>query len=121
MIRCVDLDALLVAELPELAADRAEYDRRRQEDAEFRQSFFSYSFVPTLQAALDRHIEPFCAKAFSLLERLVAEGDGDLQTTLQDEFFGYGPACEKWMRRALPWMGPQTRELAEKQNSERTQ
>jgi hypothetical protein len=112
MIHAADLDALLVQALPELESDRIEYERRRGEDPEFTQSFFSYSFVPTLQVALDQNIEDFCHRAFVLIEQLVGEGDGEVQAKLRDEFFAYGPACEKWMKRAQPRMGPKTRKTA---------
>lgn len=106
MISAADLDAVLVAELPELASDRAEYEKRRGEDPEFSQSFFSYSFVPTLQVALDRNVEDFCSRAFALIETLLGEGDEAVRKILREEFFEYGPACEKWMKRAGPRMGP---------------
>jgi len=112
MITAAELDALLVVALPELAADRGTYEKRRQEDFEFTQSFFSYSFVPTLQVALDQNVEDFCLRAFALIEKLVTEGDEDVQAILRDEFFEYGPACEKWMKRARPQMGMRTRTVA---------
>ncbi len=112
MIAAADFDAVLVEALPELAADRSAYERRRIEDAEFVQSFFGYSFVPTLQAAIDRNVEDFCARAFAMIERLVREGDPEVQAILRDEFFDYGPACEKWMKRAESRMGPLTRGAA---------
>jgi hypothetical protein len=117
MIRLAEVDALLAHELPELASDRADYETRRSADLEFSQSFFSYSFVPTLQAALDQNVHPFCERAFKVIERLVTEGDPALLAVVREEFFDYGPACEKWMRRALPLMGPRTRALAESKES----
>jgi hypothetical protein len=114
MIAASELDASLVAALPELAADRGAYEKRRQEDFEFTQSFFSYSFVPTLQVALDQNVDDFCMRAFALIERLTAEGDAEVQTILREEFFEYGPACEKWMKRAHARMGPLTRRTATK-------
>jgi hypothetical protein len=113
MIRLTELDTVLVHALPELASDRADYETRRSQDPEFTQSFFSFSFVPTLQAALDRGVHPFCEKAFRLIEQLVVEGAPELKALLHEEFFDYGPACEKWMVRALPLMGSHTRDLAE--------
>lgn len=112
MIATAELDALLVEALPELAADREAYEKRRREDFEFTQSFFSYSFVPTLQVALDQNVEDFCLRAFALIEKLVTEGDDEIRAILRDEFFEYGPACEKWMKRARPQMGKHTRAAA---------
>jgi hypothetical protein len=112
MIHASEIDATLIEALPELASDRALYERKRMEDREFTQSFFSYSFVPTLQVALDRSLEDFCARAFGVLERLVQEGDDAVQAILRDQFFEYGPACEKWMKRAELRMGPLTRKAA---------
>ncbi len=117
MIRAAELDALLVEALPELANDRTDYARRQAQDPEFMQSFFSYSFVPTLQAALDRNLALFSQRAFTLVEQLVTEGDEELLNLLKQEFFDYGPACEKWMQRTLSYMGPHTRALALAQNS----
>ena len=114
MIHLADIDTQLVEALPELAGDRTEYERRRKEDPEFSQSFFSYSFVPTLQAALDRDVRSFSDRAFALLEELVTRGDEGVGELLREEFFEYGPACEKWMRRALPQMGLRTRALAQR-------
>lgn len=112
MISAADLDAVLIEALPELASDREPYLRQRSNDPEFVISFFSYSFVPTLQVALDRHLDDFCTRAFALIERLLEEGDREVRAILQDEFFDYGPACEKWMRRAGANMGPRTRKAA---------
>ncbi len=112
MISLRDLDTELITALPELASDRAEYDRRQRSDPEFSQSFFGYSFVPSLQVALDRNLDDFCQRAFTLIERLVGDGDADVQALLREEFFAYGPACEKWMKRAEPRMGPLTRKAA---------
>ena len=112
MIAIGDLDRVLVEALPELASDREAYQRRRIEDPEFQQSFFSYSFVPTLQVALDQGIEHFTRRAFALIERLLSEGDPDVQQILREEFFEYGPACKKWMRRVGGYMGPRTRAAA---------
>lgn len=109
MIGLRDLDTELVTTLPELVADRAEFDRKKRSDPEFSQTFFGYSFVPTLQVALDRNLDDFCNRAFALIERLLAEGDPDVQVLLREEFFDYGPACEKWMKRAGHRMGPLTR------------
>lgn len=117
MVSVGELDDVLVQALPELASDRADYEARRADDSEFTQSFFSYSFVPTLQVALDQGVYPFCERAFKLIEQLVIEGDHDLLALLREEFFDYGPACEKWMRLALPLMGPRTRALAEGQEN----
>ena len=114
MIRVAELDALLMKALPELEADHAEFQRRRSEDLEFTQSFFGYSFVPTLQAAMDRDVRRFSERAFALIETLVVEGDEDVIGLLRGEFFDYGPACEKWMRRGEPFMGPRARELAQR-------
>jgi hypothetical protein len=108
-----DFNAVLVEALPELAADRLAYERRRIEDAEFVQSFFSYSFVPTLQAAIDQNVEDFCMRAFAMIERLVHEGNPEVQAILRDEFFDYGPVCEKWMKRAEWRMGELTRKAAQ--------
>ncbi len=119
MIRFAELDARLVDALPELAGDRVEYERHCKQDPEFQQTFFSYSFVPTLQAALDRDVRSFTERAFALLERLVTQGDEALRALLREEFFAYGPACDKWMRRALSHMGPQTRALAEQASPEK--
>lgn len=112
MIHAAEVDTLLVSALPELASDRAAYEQQRLHDPEFTQSFFSYSFVPTLQVALDQEVEDFCLRAFALIEQLVREGDAEVQTLLREEFFEYGPACEKWMKLAAPRMGPNTREAA---------
>jgi hypothetical protein len=112
MIATAELDALLVEALPELAADREAYEKRRREDFEFTQSFFSYSFVPTLQVALDQNVDDFCDRAFALVERLVTDGDSEVQTILREEFFEYGPACEKWMKRACSRMKMHTRAAA---------
>ncbi len=112
MITLTNLDARLIEVLPELAHDLSEYRARCAADTEFEQSFFGYSFVPTLQAALDRDMKDFCRRAFVLLEELVSSGDPEVQILLEDEFFAYGPACEKWMRRAVPQMGPRTRAKA---------
>lgn len=117
MISADQLDDLLVQALPELASDRDDYEARRAADPEFTQSFFNYSFVPTLQAALDQGVQPFCKRAFKLIEQLVTEGDPALLVIVSEEFFDYGPACEKWIRRALPLMGPRTRALAESKES----
>jgi hypothetical protein len=112
LIAAADFDAVLVEALPELVADRSAYERRRIEDPEFAQSFFSYSFVPTLQSAIDQNVEDFCVRAFAMIERLVHEGDPEMQAILRDEFFNYGPVCEKWMKRAGSRMGPLTRKAA---------
>lgn len=109
MIRSSDLDELLIRELPELAEDRVTFQQRRDDDPEFTQTFFSYSFIPTLQSALDRKVEDFCRRAFALIERLVQEGDADVQRLLREEFFDYGPVCDKWMKKAEAWMGPDTK------------
>jgi hypothetical protein len=109
MITAAELDSVLVDALPELASDRAVCEERRRTDTEFLQSFFGYSFIPTLQVALDRQMNDFCRRAFALIERLVHEGDADVQRILQDEFFAYGPACEEWMKKAQSWMGPDTK------------
>ncbi len=106
MISAADFNRVLVEALPELGSDCAVYEKRRSEDPEFLQSFFSYSFIPTLQVALDQHVEDFCHRAFSVVERLLVEGDAEVQAILADEFFDYGPACEKWMRRAHEFIGP---------------
>ncbi|ABF43104.1 hypothetical protein Acid345_4104 [Candidatus Koribacter versatilis Ellin345] len=112
MISAADLNRGLVEALPELASDREAYEQRRLEDPEFLQSFIGYSFIPTLQVALDQNVDDFCRRAFALIERLLAEGDDDVQAILRDEFFDYGPACEKWMRHAGTLMGPLTRKAA---------
>jgi hypothetical protein len=116
MIPLAQLDAVLLRTLPELASDRSDYEAYRAKDPEFTQSFFSYSFVPTLQAALDQGVYQFSERAFKLIEQLVIEGNPELIALLREEFFDYGPACEKWMRRALPLMGPRTRALAESED-----
>jgi len=105
-----DLNRVLVEALPELASDREAYDRRRIEDPDFSQSFLGYSFIPTLQVALDQNVEAFCRRAFALIERLLAEGDVEVQAILRDEFFDYGPACEEWMKRAASHFGPLARQ-----------
>lgn len=112
MIRASELNDFLTAALPELAADRSSFEQRRSEDPEFTQTFFSYSFIPTLQSALDRNIEEFCRRAFTLVETLVREGDADVQHILREEFFDYGPVCDKWMKKAQAWMGPDTKGTA---------
>jgi hypothetical protein len=112
VIAAADFDSMLVEALPELAADRSAYERRRLEDPEFMQSFFSYSFVPTLQVAIDQNVEDFCVRAFAMIERLVYEGDPQVQAILRDEFFDYGPVCEKWMKRTGSRMGPLTRKAS---------
>lgn len=113
MITSEDLNEALIKELPELADDLVAYDQRRSEDPEFMQSFFSYSFIPTLQVAIDQNIEDFCQRAFALIERLLTEGDTNVQVILREEFFDYGPACEKWMKRAGHHMGRMTRAAAQ--------
>jgi len=112
VITVAELDAALLGALPELAQDHIQYHRNVAQDPELSQSFFSYSFVPTLQVAIDRQLVPFCERAFTLIERLIADGDHDVRALLRDEFFGYGPSCEKWMKRAAGYMGPQTLALA---------
>lgn len=113
MIRVAEVDALLVKALPELGPDCAEYEGRRSEDPEFTQSFFGYSFIPTVQAAMDQDVRSFCERAFDLIENLVVEGDEEVIALLREEFFEYGPACEKWMRKGDRFMGPKTRALAQ--------
>jgi hypothetical protein len=112
VITLEELDRTLIEALPELASDRSAYEQRRVEDPEFTQRFFSYSFIPTLQVALDQNIDDFCARAFVLIERLLIEGDAEVQAILREEFFDYGPACEKWMKRAEYRMGARTRQAA---------
>jgi hypothetical protein len=109
VIAARDLNAALVEALPELGDDFEAYRRKRVEDPEFTQSFFNYSFLPTLQVALDQNVEYFSARAFALIEQLILEGDADIQAILRDEFFDYGPVCEKWMKRARSGMGDLTR------------
>lgn len=116
MIRLEELDRLLVEALPELAVDRAEYERRRNTDPEFTQTFFGYSFVPTLQAAIDQNVMPFCQRAFALIEKLVVEGDEGVAGVLEGEFFEYGPACQKWMRKGEGFMGQKTRQRAQRRS-----
>ena len=112
MIRAIDLNDFIIAALPELAPDLPAFNRRRLDDPEFTQTFFGYSFIPTLQSALDRNVEDFCRRAFALIERLVREGDAGVQRILRDDFFHYGPACDKWMKKAGSWMGPDTKGTA---------
>ncbi len=109
MISVTQLDRVVVETLPELASDWQAYGRRRIEDPEFQQSFLSYSFIPTLQVALDQNVEDFCRRSFALIERLLSDGDEEVQSILRDEFFDYGAACEKWMQRAGGYLGPLAR------------
>ena len=111
MIRAGELNDVLVQTLPELSTDWKTYTARKHRDREFQQSFFGYSFVPTLQVALDQHVEDFCRRAFALIERLLADGDPEVQAIVRDEFFEYGPACEKWMKRAGTYLGPLARKV----------
>ena len=119
MIAARDLDKTLVEALPELAGDFEVYRKKRIKDPEFAQSFFNYSFLPTLQVALDQNVDNFCARAFAFVELLVQDGDQDLQALLQEEFFAYGPVCQKWMKRAGSRMGPLTRAKVQAQGIER--
>lgn len=105
-IRLSELNHFLLHALPELRSDLDAFERLRAEDPEFTQSFFGYSFIPTLQAALDRGVEDFCRRAFLVIEELVISGDHDVRHQLDEELFSYGPRCESWMRRAGPYMGP---------------
>ncbi len=111
-VSLTNLNATLLRALPELVPDIDVYHRLKSEDPEFTQSFFSYSFLPTLQAALDRGVSEFCARAFALVEELVVHGDEGTNALLRDEFFEYGARCENWMDRASRYMGPQTLSIA---------
>lgn len=103
-----ELDGVMMEALPELRSDLEGYRLLKTQDAEFNQTFFSYSFVPTLQSALDQVVDDFCRRAFALIEILLLRGDKETRNLLEEEFFGYGPHCETWMSRALRYMGPQT-------------
>ena len=112
MIRAAELDSVLVQALPELRTDLQTYSERIKRHPEHQPSFFSYAFIPTLQVALDQHVEAFARRAFDIIERLLCEGDEEIQAILKDEFFEYGPVCEKWMNRAGTYMGPLARKAA---------
>ncbi len=114
-----NLDTALLRALPELVSDLDEFHRRKNEDLEFTHTFFSYSFLPTLQSALDRGVSDFCQRAFVLIEELVSGGDEEVATLLAEEFFEYGARCENWMDRATRYMGPQTLGIARQHSNVR--